>query len=131
MSLALVFQCLGMTGTLMAYFFSYYTSPSAASMRFLWINLFTGLAWTSLHMTAEIVNNSSLTIITYLSYDSIPFFPSAAVTYFIVYFVKKNVWNYNWDQLSHDHKIAICSRYTNPCCNFTNEGNTWFIKFYS
>lgn len=99
------------------YLFSSYRRLSKAIINFLLLNLSIGSIWSGVQIFLEVSNNKKFPLFNYISYDSVPLFPSCAFTYVVVFFARKAIWNYTWMTKSDPQKLQFCRKYWNPCCN--------------
>lgn len=96
-------------------FHSFKTFPKAA-VTFLLLNLSVGFIWSGLQIYGEMSGNYYLAFMNYFTYNSIPLFPTASLTYMTSFFVRKAVWKYNWNLKSDTERNLYCIKHFNPCC---------------
>lgn len=115
---AVILATVEIWGIPLAFLFHYFKSFSGASVCFLITNLSISCVWTGLQIYADY--SKSGWFIIYFSYDSIPFFPTPALTYIIVFFIRRAVWKFNWNLKSEAQRNTYCVNNFNPCCKDEN-----------
>ncbi|KAK4883826.1 hypothetical protein RN001_000097 [Aquatica leii] len=100
-----------------AYLYSYRRSRSSTLGLFVILNLFISHVLIVFILYLESSNDDCLEKIAGICIHVLNFFPVFGLQHTIAEFVKKAIWNYNWNHTSMEHKEAICKSNYNPCCD--------------